>query len=347
MNIAFFSSSDFTLPILESIRDSQNKPFWQVLKLQLDELDIDWKSTLPDNFEELIMGLRQDCSTPINLQTVVSQPDREYRKKIIVNPIANFAKKNSIPTWTPHNLNKELTNQLDEVDLLLTASYGQFVGSRALNKPNLGCLNWHPSLLPKYRGATPLQSSLLVGDNQVGLSWIDMTKKMDEGRVYWQISKAVVDSDNFNNLINYFGLFGQRTWAIAIACKLLNLGFNQNNSLATDCNKFDKEYKLINPKILQASDIFRHYRALIDFPGTSFADQYFGCEVKILECRVVKNDFKKEEFSIQKHDNWLVLKDSKKQLVLLECGNNSLLEVSKICLSTGKVIDFRGYQFLS
>jgi methionyl-tRNA formyltransferase len=342
MNIAFFSSSEFTLPIVQSIYTSQGESFCSILQLQYTNLDVDSKLTLPSNFGQLIESLKSDYCTPIKLQIVVTQPDRHNRNKIIVNPIAAFARQNCIVNWTPENLNNELNTQLDAIDLILTASYGQFVGSTALSKPKLGSLNWHPSLLPHYRGATPLQSSLLAGDSQVGLSWIDMVKKMDEGKVYWQLPKKVEDVDNFNTLINYFGNFGANTWAIAVASKLLHLGFEQDNSRATNCSKFDKADRLIDSKNSTAKQVFNHYKALIVFPGTSLVDEYFGGEIKILECQLVEN----ESLFGQKYCNWLVVKNFKKQRVFLECDNNSLLEVFKIGFSSGKTVNLSGFQFV-
>jgi methionyl-tRNA formyltransferase len=341
MNLAFFSSSSFTLPILKSIHSSQNITFWQILQQQLKNIS---PELLPSNFTNIVLKHEQEWNQPVNLKLVISQPDKLNRNKIVASPISTFAKLSSIPLWTPENLNKELESQLDNLDIILTASYGQFIGSKTLSKPKFGSLNWHPSLLPKYRGATPLQSALQNGDNTVGLSWINMTKEMDEGKVYWQTKYQVQGSDTFDTIINHFGDFGGRFWAIALACKLMNTGFEQDKTLATNCNKLQKTDGLIDLQKLTANQVFWHYQAMTAFPKTYIEDSYFKQQICIIEAKKTELD---ESKIVSKFGDWVVTKNNKQQQVFLRCKNETYFETKKIALSSGKILDLSGYQFKS
>jgi methionyl-tRNA formyltransferase len=303
MNIAFFSSSYFTLPILEAIFNSGK------------------------------------------LKLVVSSPEKENRGKKVINPILEFARKNSIEIWTPENINKELTTELDEIDLVITASYGQFLGKKVLSKTKNGFLNWHPSKLPAHRGASPIQSALINGETTTALSWIDMTSEMDAGLVYLQTEIPIKASDNFTTLAKRFGELGVQTWEQAVKNKLANKGGIQDETKATFCTKITKEQATVDPKTQTAGEIANHFRAFIEFPGTSFTDTKFG-QIKILDCK--EKTYLGEEVvaeNITMIGNWLINKTNRVQEVYLRCSNKSLLTVKKIQLATGKTMNFQGYNF--
>lgn len=340
MNIAFFSSSSFTLPILQSIIDNQGKSFYSVVADQLQQLDSD-NSIISSQSRSIILDSREVLDTIINLKLVVSQPNTLNRSKVVSNPIATFATLNELPLLTGENINQAITTQLDDVDIAITASFGQFVSSKNLLKPKYGFINWHPSLLPKYRGATPLQSALINCDEIVGLSWINMTKAMDAGYIYLQLPHCVETQDTFGSLINYFGEVGSRTWAIVVALKILNIGSVQDESQVIECSKLSKDDRLVDPLIHTAREIFGHYQGCYVFPSTCIVDDYFGGEIKIMDC----SPFAQDTFGFAPHGNWLVGKINKQQIVLLKCANNSYLQVSKIKLSTGKNIDLSGFGF--
>ena len=349
MNIAFLSSSSFTLPILKSILESTNKT---VLEVFLQQIEL-----LPNSHHQMysIDKLRviSELNTKISLKLIVSQPATFNREKLVYNPIVDFAKNyissqennDKFDLWTPENFNKDRGQIFPDVDVAITASFGQFVTNSSLNIPKFGFINWHPSLLPKYRGATPLQSALFKGDKKVGLSWINMTKEMDGGDIFLQIEKEVKVDDTFDTLINYFGEMGSQTWSIAIVNKILNISQKQNLSEVTLCNKLEKEAKFFDPNNELANQVKSQYQAFINFPTTAFMDSYFNCEVKLLEIGNILDLQDTQSESTKIFGSWLVFKQGKKQLVYLVCKNKTLLEIRKVVLSTGKKIDFSGYQF--
>jgi len=123
----------------------------------------------------------------INLKYVVSMPDRPAGRgqKLQSPPVVEYAKNNKVKIFQTANINKEeefLTElENSDIDFFVVLAFAQFLGSRVLNLPKQGCYNIHTSLLPKYRGAAPIQYALLNGDKSTGVSIQKMVKKMDAG----------------------------------------------------------------------------------------------------------------------------------------------------------------------
>lgn len=123
----------------------------------------------------------------IDLVKVVTMPDRPAGRgqELTSPPVAIFAKENKISLLQTENINKEedFLKQLknEEIDLVVVLAFAQFLGSTILNLPQIGCFNIHTSILPKYRGAAPIQYALLNGDQKTGVSIQKMVKKMDAG----------------------------------------------------------------------------------------------------------------------------------------------------------------------
>lgn len=123
----------------------------------------------------------------VNLVRVITMPDRPAGrgKKLQSPPVAEFAKLHKIPLIQTENINREpealeLLNS-DDIDVMLVLAFAQFLGKKVLELPRLGCFNIHTSILPKYRGAAPIQYALLNGDKSTGVSIQKMVKKMDAG----------------------------------------------------------------------------------------------------------------------------------------------------------------------
>ncbi len=117
----------------------------------------------------------------------VSQPDRPVgrKRRIEPTPVHALADRYGIPVIQPVKLKDEMDAVLAyEPDLIVTCAYGQFVPSRILQAPKYGCVNIHPSLLPKYRGGAPVHRAVMNDDRETGVCLMEMVKEMDAGRVY-------------------------------------------------------------------------------------------------------------------------------------------------------------------
>jgi len=95
------------------------------------------------------------------------------------------AEKYNIPVYQPHRIRKEYEFVKDlKPDLILTMAYGQIIPQGLLDIPRLGCLNIHGSLLPKYRGAAPIQRAIINGETKTGVTLMEMIDKMDAGKMF-------------------------------------------------------------------------------------------------------------------------------------------------------------------
>jgi len=347
--LAFFSSSSFTLSILKNIfKASRNGlNLLQLLESKKEifhpELDLDQIKSW--NLLEL--------QKPIQLSVVVSQPDRQNRKKIIANPIATFARENGINLFTPIKFNREFLQSQLQFNLAVVASFGQIISQKALDSVEFGFINWHPSDLPKYRGSTPLQTIIFAGEKLSKLSWIEMTKEMDAGDILLKIPFEIEAKSKFLEVANLAGELGKNSWIEAVILQILNKknlltsAQKQDSEAATFTSQLTKEYALIDIKINSAQVIFNHFRAFQLFPTTAFKSDYFQENVKIIEV-TLPQDFKNYQPELQfllktkPGAEFLQLKINKQIQTFLVCAKSTFLPISKVGLSNGKVVDLKG-----
>ena len=122
-----------------------------------------------------------------NVVGAVSQPDRPVGRKQIIQltPVHQYCIDHGITCIEPLKLRKESQSVLDlQPDLIVTCAYGQIVPDDILAAPEYGCLNIHPSLLPRYRGGAPMHRAVWAGDKETGVCLMQMVKAMDAGDVY-------------------------------------------------------------------------------------------------------------------------------------------------------------------
>lgn len=137
---------------------------------------------------------------------VVTQPDRRRGRgnKLNYSPIKQAAIKAKIPIFTPNNINKEKDIQqqiLDlDADIYIVVAYGQILPLNVIERPPYGCWNSHGSLLPRWRGAAPIQWSLLSGDKYTGIGIMQMEKGLDTGPLLMEEKIAIKDNDDFQSL---------------------------------------------------------------------------------------------------------------------------------------------------
>jgi methionyl-tRNA formyltransferase len=248
MNIVFFSSSDFVIPLIEDILalENSNLSLWQVFVKQYQSVIkkdmIENESDLFNLIETLKNNnadFAKELAQVIKIKLVVSQPNRLNHDKIIKNPVVNYIEKytvnqkdSNITLFLPERLKLQISdfeNLVNEkkIDIGILASYGQILPAQVLNAPKYGLINWHPSLLPKYRGPTPMQTALLNGDEITGLTWLEMTLKMDAGNIWLQLPYNIKERDNFNTLAKEMISLGKKSWTIPIVLKLYSHYINQ------------------------------------------------------------------------------------------------------------------------
>ncbi len=211
----------------------------------------------------------------INADLIVSTPDKPQGRKLILTPneVKAWAENNSIECITPAKLKElEVLNKLKEYDLFIVASYGKIIPKEIIELPNYHVLNIHPSLLPKYRGASPLQEQILHDEKNIGVTIIEIDEQMDHGSI---IAQEKVEIKNWP--IGYLEL--EKTLAekgAEILAEILS-DWIKGNSIpkeqvhadATFTKKFEKEDGLVDLGG-EARKNYLKYLAFENWPGVYF-----------------------------------------------------------------------------
>ncbi|MBI1909621.1 MAG: methionyl-tRNA formyltransferase [Deltaproteobacteria bacterium] len=131
---------------------------------------------------------------------VISQPDRPVGRgrKLSSPPVATLAKKSQRLLFQPEKLDDSFLRTLTELspDLIVVVAYGKILPKKMLMIPPQGCLNLHFSLLPKYRGAAPVQWALINGEAETGVTTLKMVERLDAGPIYLQRKVPIQEEDN-------------------------------------------------------------------------------------------------------------------------------------------------------
>ena len=143
-----------------------------------------------------------------NIVGLVCNEDRPIgRKGALECPATKkIAMEHGIPVFQPHRIRNDYQTLADwNPDVVVTMAYGQIVPQAVLDIPRFGCINLHGSLLPKLRGAAPIQRSIMQGDTVTGVTLMEMVDKMDAGRMYDKIEVEILPEDNYSSLAEKIG----------------------------------------------------------------------------------------------------------------------------------------------
>ena len=141
----------------------------------------------------------------VNVVGVVSQPDKDVgrKKKLEFTPVKEVALQYGIEVFQPDNIKNDFVwIQEKNPDIILTCAYGQIVPQEVLDIPTYKCINIHGSLLPKYRGAAPIQYSILNDEKETGITYMEMVKKMDAGCMFFKASVCIDDDDTSDDIFD-------------------------------------------------------------------------------------------------------------------------------------------------
>lgn len=140
-----------------------------------------------------------------HIQAVVTQPDRPKGRgqKMVETPVKQFALQQGLPVYQPLKVKEpDFVKQLKDwnPDFIVVAAFGQFLTQEILDIPRYGCINVHASLLPKYRGAAPIQYAIVKGEKESGVTIMRMEKGMDTGAMYSKVRVPIDEETNFARL---------------------------------------------------------------------------------------------------------------------------------------------------
>ena len=248
-----------------------------------------------------------------NIIALFTQPDKPIGRKQILTPphIKQFSLENglSLPIYQPTTLKeKSIQNIILELnpDIIIVAAYGQILPKEVLDIAP--CINLHASLLPHYRGASPIQQSLLNDDKFSGVTAMNMDVGLDSGDIlgykYIKIEKDTVVSSLFDSLAVYAS---QLTIEILEKHDFI-LPKKQNLSLVSHCKKITKQDGLVT--FINAIDLYNKYRAFKTWP-----DIFLDSGLKIKECLL--NDDK----SVNKEGEILLIEPA---YIIVGCTRGSI-----------------------
>ncbi len=204
---------------------------------------------------------------------VVSQPDRERgrRLRVVPGPVKELALMHCVPVFTPEKVNSpESVEELARLkpDIIIVMAYGQILRSEILGMPPLGCVNLHVSILPRWRGASPVQYAIMAGDETTGVTAMMMDKGMDTGDILDVACCDILPEDTTGSLSLQLSKLGSDLMIDVI--RKLQYGtikrLPQNNNEATYAPKIQKECCVIEWSH-PAVEIERTIRALNPRPS--------------------------------------------------------------------------------
>jgi methionyl-tRNA formyltransferase len=208
-----------------------------------------------------------------SIELVITQPDKPTGrgKKLLPCPVKKMAIDLNIPVYQPFRIKKDSTalEKLKDIqpDLNVVVAYGQFIPSSIIYLPKFNSLNVHFSLLPKYRGASPIQWTLLSGEDKTGITLFELNEKMDEGDILAQEEIDILPSENAAELETRLAQIGAGLLVKTIDEIEKIIPQKQDHSQATYAPKLSKEDGRIdwtkNPIHIE-----RQLRALTPWPST-------------------------------------------------------------------------------
>ncbi|WP_412971067.1 methionyl-tRNA formyltransferase [Glaciecola sp. MF2-115] len=226
-----------------------------------------------------------------NVVAVYTQPDRPAGrgKKLMPSAVKTLALENNSPVFQPASLkNAEAQEELKALnaDIMIVVAYGLILPKAVLETPKLGCLNVHGSLLPKWRGAAPIQRAIWAGDKFTGISIMQMDEGLDTGAVLLEKSMAITGAATSASLYDDLAELGPEA-LIETLDNLENLTPSvQNDEEATYAHKLSKEEARID-WTLSAHQLARNVRAFNPWPVVWFA--YGDESIKVWQVEVLES----------------------------------------------------------
>ena len=218
-----------------------------------------------------------------NISLVLTQGDKRSSRNKGEEPseVAKYAKSENLTCFKIDSFCDQTINKIRKYpcDILVLSSFGKIIPKEILDHPKITSLNIHFSILPLYRGASPIQSALLNGDIKTGISFMEMVESLDEGPVFDVSEVEISDSDNRISLEKKL-VAKARSNIIDVIQKISNglQPVSQSNDGVSYCRKIIKEDGRIDFNET-AREIFNKYRAFSGWPGTFF--EYKNTTIKV------------------------------------------------------------------
>ncbi len=255
-----------------------------------------------------------------NVSLVVTQPDKEIGRKheTSMSPVKKKALENNIELFQPLKIRNdyEKLKTLD-IDLIITCAYGQILPKEVLDLPKYGCVNVHASLLPKYRGAAPIQWALFNDDFETGVTIMYMDEGMDTGDIITMSKIEIQDNDNVGTLHDKLSILGAKTLEEVLpnlfSSDVKRVKQGDDYTLAPMIKRDDERLDFSMP----GQEIMGRIKGMNPWPLAN--TKINGIEIKVLEAEFVKTNvtqkgkivFSKKQMGITCQDGIIYLKKIK------------------------------------
>ena len=226
----------------------------------------------------------------MNILRVYTQPPKKSNRgqKINPSPVEIFCVKNKVNFNNPVNLNnKEELNNFKKLspDVVVVVAYGQIIPKYFLDKAKFGFINIHASLLPKWRGAAPIQRAIMNNDKKIGISIMKIKEKLDSGPILTSKELTLDKNETHGEIEKKLSIMGANL--LIESLKTLEVGsskfIDQNHTEATHAKKIDKSETKINWNF-DASKVLAHIHGLSPNPGSWFV--YEKERFKVLRAKI-------------------------------------------------------------
>lgn len=265
-----------------------------------------------------------------DVKLVVTQPDRPVgrNQELQISPVKAVALKYNIQVEQPATL-KNYTLPVT-ADVNLVSKYGLLIPESILSSAKYGSINDHASLLPKYRGASPIQSALINGDSETGVTIMQMDKDLDHGAILSQQVVPILPDDTCTELSERLAPIEAelliKTVSVFIEGKIIPK--EQNHEAATFCREFTREDGEIKWNIT-AAETYNLYRGLTPWPG--IWTMWQGKRLKLLEIKP----------SVEIIPNGKITTQNGK--LLAGCKNNTSIEILKVQMEGKGPVDAKNF----
>ena len=222
------------------------------------------------------IALQALINSPHDVIAVYTQPDRPAGRgrKLQASPVKKTALENNIPVYQPESLKGDAEQQaLKELnaDVMIVAAYGLILPQAVLDTPKMGCLNIHASLLPRWRGAAPIQRAILAGDNETGITIMQMNAGLDTGDMLSTSTCPINIDETGGSLHDKLAELGASNLLTTLydlqAGKITPVV--QDDALATYAHKLDKQEAQLNWH-QNAQQLYNQVRAFNPWPVAFF-----------------------------------------------------------------------------
>ncbi len=266
-----------------------------------------------------------------NKVMVITQPDRPQGRgrKISPTPIKKVALDKGLEVIQPENINDEQSiKRMKEFspDIILVVAYGQILSNHILNIPEIGCINIHGSLLPKYRGAAPINRAIINGEKEAGITFMFMDEKIDAGDIIFQEKIDVSPEETYGEL--YYRLSALSAETLPKLLEKIKNGkverISQDIKEVTFARKMNKEEGKIEWRD-KGEKVYNLMRGTTPYPGAF--TYYQGKKLKITRARFL-GDYQNDTSAIAPNPGSVI--KIEKDSILISTGGKGIIRILKL-----------------